>query len=318
MYRHLLVALDGSAFAESALALAVALARVAGARLTLVRSAWVPMAGLGDTGQGQIEAVAAAEQYLASMAARHGAAVSGIDTAVPYAPAAEGILLEAQIRKPDLIVLATHGRTGLSRLVLGSVAEAVLAKTPVPLLLVPVRAADRPPSAFEAAARIVVPLDGSPLAEAALPHAAALARATGATLSLLRVVPAPVEIVPAPGFAALVETREIEAKARHEAEAYLQTVADRLRSEGVSVQTEAVVGDPADTIAGMGGDSRAGLVVMATHGRTGLVGALAGSVTLGVLSRARLPVLAVRPIPPLAAEAPTSVPEVLSAQGRHL
>ena len=90
-----------------------------------------------ERAQSQVRAVAEAECYLATVAAR--LAEQGIRTeiAVPYGAAAKGILTEIDLRTTDLVVLSTHGRSGLSRLIDGSVAQAVLASSAVPVLLVP-------------------------------------------------------------------------------------------------------------------------------------------------------------------------------------
>ena len=139
-------------------------------------------------------------------------------------------------------------------------------------------------------ATLLVPLDGSAFAEAALPHAVALARTFGGTILLLRAISLPAAAYPITVAAAMEKALE---EARNEAEAYLAAVADCLRQDGLSVQTIVGEGWPADVILGRGATLGPRLIIMATHGRTGLERLLMGSVALEVVRRSLLPVLLV-------------------------
>ena len=133
----ILVPLDGSVLGETALPPAVELARQHGARLLLLRAAEAHAMPMADPIQAQVEAVRGAEEYLAAVRARMTqAGIAGVDTSVWYGAPAEAIIEAAGVRKADLIVMSSHGRTGLGRLVLGSVAETVLRGTRVPILLI--------------------------------------------------------------------------------------------------------------------------------------------------------------------------------------
>jgi nucleotide-binding universal stress UspA family protein len=133
----ILVPLDGSALAEAALAPAVDLARDYKAKLVLVRAAEAQSFPMADPTAAQVDAVRAAEAYLAGVHARLTAAgLADVETAVWYGPPAEAIAEAARYRVADLIVMSSHGRTGLGRLVLGSVAESVLRGTETPIFLV--------------------------------------------------------------------------------------------------------------------------------------------------------------------------------------
>src|SRR5690242_5448575 len=129
MFRKLLVPLDGSELAERALPYAVSIARANGATLTLARVALAPAPAHPD-GAGweadQAEAIATAEQYLTTIADRLRTRVP-VETMVPYGRAVSGIREAIAESAPDAVVMATHGRTGLSHLLLGSVAEATIA-----------------------------------------------------------------------------------------------------------------------------------------------------------------------------------------------
>ena len=133
----ILVPLDGSVLAETALTPAVELARLKGARLVLLRATEAHTLPMADPVQAQVEAVREAEDYLAGVRGRlTQAGIGSVETSAWYGAPAEAIVEAARFRKADLIVMSSHGRTGLGRLVLGSVAESVLRGTRVPILLI--------------------------------------------------------------------------------------------------------------------------------------------------------------------------------------
>ena len=132
----ILVPLDGSTLAESAIAKAVEVAGDRSVTLLLLRAAEVHTLPGMDPTEAQVEVVREAEEYLATVAAglkRQG--IKGVETSVWYGPAAAAIVDAARLRKADMIVMSTHGRSGLGRLILGSVAESVLHGTTTPILL---------------------------------------------------------------------------------------------------------------------------------------------------------------------------------------
>lgn len=132
----ILVPLDGSTLAETALADAVDLAEASGARLHLLRAAQARTLPGFDPTVPEIKAVEEAEAYLAGIAERLHARGLALQPCVWYGPPAEAILEAAGLYGVDLIVMTTHGRSGLSRLLLGSVAESVLRGTSTRILLV--------------------------------------------------------------------------------------------------------------------------------------------------------------------------------------
>ena len=133
----ILVPLDGSVLAESALWTAVDLAGKNGATLTLVRAAQAYTLLGADSIEVQVMAVREAEEYLAEVLKRLEAkGVTRVETHVWHGPAAAAIVEAAATQKVDLIVMCTHGRSGVGRLVLGSVAESVLRGTTTPILIV--------------------------------------------------------------------------------------------------------------------------------------------------------------------------------------
>src|SRR5215207_2803565 len=170
MFRTLVVPLDGSDLAERALPYAVRMTKVVGGRLVLHRDAPAPVSvDLVDVQRYQVDTLAEAQAYLSSVAARVSPIVPTA-TAATYGHApAEAILQTVASHSADGIVMATHGRSGLPHLLYGSVAESVLASSHVPVFLVHARPGEWAPAPFDPmAARIMVPLDGSSFAEAAL------------------------------------------------------------------------------------------------------------------------------------------------------
>jgi nucleotide-binding universal stress UspA family protein len=150
-FKRILVPLDGSSLAESAVASARALAGATGT-LLLVRAAEAHARPGADPTDAQVEVVREAEDYLAEVAARLAAdGFTRVDTSVWYGPAAPSIVDAARLRKADLIAMCTHGRTGLGRLFMGSVAESVLRGTVTPILLLHAQQAARIPEHADAA-----------------------------------------------------------------------------------------------------------------------------------------------------------------------
>lgn len=135
--KTILVPLDGSWLAELALPEAVELAARLGARLHLLRAVRAEPIHGSDPVTAQSSAVREAEEYLAEVAGRLTAGgLAGVTTSVWYAKAAWAIVEAARCYGVDLIVMNTHGRSGLGRLVLGSVAESVIRRTTTPVLVI--------------------------------------------------------------------------------------------------------------------------------------------------------------------------------------
>jgi nucleotide-binding universal stress UspA family protein len=143
----IMVPLDGSRLAEVALPEAFDFAR-RGATLVLLRAAEATRLAAADPTESQVAVIREAEGYLASVAARaRKAGVDKVETSVWYGPPADSIIEAARVSGIDLIVMSSHGRSGLGRLVLGSVAETVLRGTTTPILLLRDREAPLTPPA---------------------------------------------------------------------------------------------------------------------------------------------------------------------------
>ncbi len=294
MYRNVLVPLDGSPKAEHALPLAAHIARDAGATLTLLRA---PTTGPGI---GHFEPPAVimelydrrherVESYLELVAARPELQGLTVNAVAEEGAPTFTILDAAYTYDADLIVMASHRRSGMPHLFYGSVAEQVVRHTALPVIVL--RDDDEPSYVEGQPLTVVVGLDGSVLSETALDPAFALAKAWQshgpASLKLARVVPAD----PAPPTAV---------------HSYLTTIADRLRASypeaDVPITCTLVLGD--DVVGSLrrvvsalsarpGGSKTLTMLAIATHGRSGADRFLLGSVAESLLRETKLPLLLV-------------------------
>lgn len=282
--RRILVPLDGSPLAETILPVAEEWAREEGAEVVVLRSVQARTALNGDEREVRVRALEEGEAYLKGVAARMERrglpqvrwGVSEEEPAAAIAHAArDGV---------DLIAMATHGRGGLSRLLLGSVAEAVIRAAGVPVLLIRGQSAWKP----WATRKIVVPLDGSEASEEILPVVQRLAGPRALTVLLLKVIE---PLAPTAAGGTVTWPDEVIALQREDAGRYLAKMMEPLRARGLRVECHVAVGRPAETIAAVAGREQADLIVMATHGRSGISRVLLGSVAGGVLRSASVPVL---------------------------
>jgi nucleotide-binding universal stress UspA family protein len=288
--------LDGSRFSEHALPPAAGIARRAGAALHLVRVHPPSVVGEGVVAFGMTdrEAWAQEQSYLDAVAARLTAATGVVATTRVLDGPVPAVLHEHAVsRGIDLVVMTTHGHGPFSRFWLGSVADQLAHRLPIPLLLVrphdaPVDLAREP-----ALGRLLVGLDGSPRAEAVLGPALGLARLTGAGVALVRVVlRPPVYGMDLPAYAQAGTDLAVLEELRNEAQAYLTRVADRLRGEGHAVEARVAVHTHA-AMALLEEATRTGcdLIALETHGRRGLPRLFLGSVADKVVRGAGVPVL---------------------------
>jgi nucleotide-binding universal stress UspA family protein len=275
MFGNFLVPLDGTPTAEAALPLATALARSMHGGLRLVR--------VLDRDP-DAATVAQTNADLARVAAGLRQDGVEVETEVHQGSVVDGILVEAERHGVELVVMATHGRQGLQRARLGSVTEQVLERSPIPVVVV------RPGTALpRLGGTLLVPVDGSPGAEAALPVARALAQALAARVLLVKVVLPLVRY--GPGRAIEPDFEEHE---RIAAEADLEGLTASFRQIGLAAEARAVVGPIAGTILALSATAGADLIVMGTHAATGLTRAILGSVADEVVRKAQQPVVLVR------------------------
>jgi len=300
MVTRILVPLDGSVLAEQAISCAAMLGRRLPAELVLFRAVSMPpdVRQVLDSADLKVEALveqveAEANDYLLGLADSLRETGLSVHRVVQHGPAAEAIVDYAGQMDIQLIVMATHGYTGLKRWRHGSVAERVLQAASAPVLLV--RATEDAIDdlgQLKLCQRILVPLDGSDLAEQVLPAVTPIALALGSEITVFRV-----PIVYTSGsligewyvpLAGVFETAE------QNAQSYLDRVASRLNEQGIEAATATEIGAVADSIIGYAEANRVDLIAMCTHGRTGMARWTLGSVADRVLRAGGIPILLVR------------------------
>jgi nucleotide-binding universal stress UspA family protein len=287
MIANILVPLDGSALSERALPYATALARRANARLRLYHVT----TDIGSPADIRAELdIEARTDEIASQLRAQGIQATAVSA--PVYLTVQAILSAATNPPADLIVMSTHGRGGLGRWLYGSVADEVLSQADVPVLLV--SAACHHPWPEDRPLKILVPLDGSDLSEAALGPARLLSHTLEANLLLLRVIEedADADWRFEPEHLAIDRTSP---PAIEVAQQYLQEFAEVTGPITSAVDMLVDTGDPSVAIAATAEKEGVDLIVMATHGRTGLARLTMGSVATTTLQRANVPILLIRP-----------------------
>ncbi len=227
---------------------------------------------------------------LAGGMTNHGVPASGM---VGFGLASETIIRMATDSNCDLIAMSTRGRGALSSGLLGSVTYRTMHESPMPVLAVTPERAGHHRTTEGGISTVVVPLDGSELAETALPHAVALCRGMDMKMVLLHVLPTN-EFVYSDGNVGgqdvVANREELAAMARM----YLTGIARRLEDEGLEVRMNVEVGRPSTVITAVARGTEPSMIVMASHGRSGMSRLLMGSVAEAVVRESGEPVLMVR------------------------
>lgn len=301
MFRRILVPVDGSTFAERALPFALQLAAGDGTEieLALVHVSYTPVTGdvaLRDSIRDWEEHHRQKEaEYLTGLGEQVSAVDGrGVRTVLLDGDIVSGLEREARERDADLVVMTTHGRAGMERAWLGSVADALIRKLDVPVLLVRPDEGAAPRELELALPRrhVMVALDGSERSERALPTAAAIARADSARMTLVRVV-APPRAMTSPFMPHATQISRDELREREDAaREYLQDKAQSLRPLGLEVGIDVLVDyHPAHALLRFASSHSADLIGLGVHGR-GTIGRLVlGSVSDKVIRAADVPVL---------------------------
>jgi nucleotide-binding universal stress UspA family protein len=300
MASRILVPLDGSSLAEQAISCAVTLARGLPAELVLLRAIWIPPDVLGILDEATVELnviedqlETEANEYLSRLVEQLNDADLSTHHAIRRGAAADVIVDYARRTDVSQIIMATHGYTGIKRWTHGSVAERVVQSASVPVLLVRAREnASRDTQAPMLCQRILVPLDGSEMAEHVLSMVTPIAQALDAELILFQVPIAHVD-----GWMTgewFVPMQGVLATAERDAHVYLSEVCSRLKKQGLRVTTATTMGSVAESIIEYAEANHVDLVAMCTHGRTGLARWTLGSVADRVLRAGSTPILLVR------------------------
>jgi nucleotide-binding universal stress UspA family protein len=302
MSAPIIVPLDGSLFSEHALPTAYELVARLDCPLHLVKvhaaigSSSVDEGGLFNSAQLDRDARIEEREYLVRMAeAARWRTGKAAQTALLDGPVTEALERYAREQGAQLVIMTTHGRGGLSRAWLGSVADELVRLLHVPVLLLrPHRGECVCDGACFKLNHVAIPLDGSELSEHIVEPAVNLGRLTGARFTLIQVI-----LTTAPASMATVPPA-LDTAAKHplaqSAHEHLEHLAADLRARGVRVETAVVAHSQVatgilDHCARIGAD----LIAMATHGRSGLGRLALGSVADKVLRATTVPMLMLRP-----------------------
>ena len=301
MYTRMLIPLDGSKLSENVLPYARVLAGALGLRidlLSVVESldfARTTHAGHMRSVDSIVEAtMRAGEQYLQDVVAPSFTGIV-VDNCFVEQGNPEAIIIERAARdKGTLIGMATRGRSGIHRWLMGSVAEKVLRGAANPLLLV--RGDEQGKSDGAATLKsIIVPLDGSKRAETVLPQAMELVKKLSLEIVLTRAYQIPVYAYGGADAVYLPNVDALLTQLREETGAYLEAKVNELRANGIEkVSSIPLVGSGADEIIDLARKTPDNLIAMCTHGRSGVDRWVLGSVTEKVVRHSGDPVLVVR------------------------
>ena len=300
MYRNVMVPVDGSSFSREAVLQGLRIASRSGATLRLVRVASAPLFVGGpdsfaveNENQQKQRAHELSELYSIAAECRAHSTVN-VTASLQQGPVADALMGYARRYRVDVIVMRSHTRTGLARAWFGSVADRLIRESGIPILVV------RPPSVATALEssfgfkRILVPLDGSTLAEQSLAPAVSLARIDGSQITLLRVVtpsknrnPAKLESAIGPAFASDVD----------EAQDYLENLLDTPSDRSLRVTRRVIVAEnvPA-TILHIAKMEESDIIAIATRGRGAIARAASGSVADRVVRDAFVSTMVIHPV----------------------
>ncbi|GMV06313.1 MAG: universal stress protein [Gemmatimonadota bacterium] len=298
MYRRIMVPLDGSRFAESALPLALSVSRRTGAPVHLV-TVQEPIPSFAyDEWENAAEDWS--RDYLDHAVERvRPLAGSDVTAALLSGHVVEALEEEAKSQTADLVVMATHGRGAFSRAWLGSVADAFIHHAARPVLLVrpEEKGGEVDLAADPGFGRMLVPLDGTELSEGVLAHAVDFGALFKTAFHLVRIVPYPMQFSSPYLPHTMQVNQQFVADAKQAAAEYLDGHAEHLRHRDLTVETAVVVvAQPGHGILVEAEDARCDLIAMATHGRAGLTRAILGSTADKIVRGTHVPVLLYRPL----------------------
>lgn len=299
MFKHLLVPLDGSTMAEAALSAAAFFAEKLACRVTLIhvveRNAPSEVHGQPHLKNAQEAAVYLGK--LSQWAFVKGLAVECHVHEAEVNNVAESIVAHADELKHDMVIMCSHGRGRSLHLFMGSIAQQVIGMGSIPVLIThPDEQGGAPPFSCR---NILVPLDGDPHHAKALPVAREIALVCGAVLHLATIVPHYTSLSGRskasgrmfPSTATKLLEMEYE-----DAEEFIKTETKTLRSQGIDASGHVLRGDPAEMITNAAKTGNVDLIVLATHGKTGMKAFWEGSVAHRICSFSRVPLL-LTPIP---------------------
>jgi nucleotide-binding universal stress UspA family protein len=296
MFKHILVPLDGSHLAEAALPAAATLSKMLGSRVTLIHviEKNAPQEVHGDR---HLTDADDACNYLSKIAKEMFSPELNIQTHVHtegVTDVTKSIVDHSSELEPDLIIMCTHGESGVHKLIVGTIAQRVISRGKMPILLIqPDDYGAAPPTDFS---RFLVALDGDEGHERGLTVAGRLAMQTHARLHFITVIPlignltgeraATSKLLPV-ATQALLDYNETAAAN------YLQSRVEYWRKQGLDVSAEVRRGDPAHAVVASAEGNGDNLIILGTHGKAGINAFWAGSVTPKIVGQTRLALLLV-------------------------
>lgn len=313
MFQRIMVPLDGSERARQAIPVAARIARASGGSLILfsvlapsTNLTWQMETGLMLAESQQVKQRELEEELKRLAASEELRGIETITEVVEDLPA-QAILERARARAVDLIVLCSHGRSGITRWALGSVAQKISRYSTIPVLILRSGQALTLPVPGSRRVRVLVGLDGSPLAESVLLPAARLSAALSAPLPgelhLVRVLPFSADFE----YGQEDTYAKVKRRAKQDAQIYLQKASEKLAQQidietHLSIATSLDIAETLLSIAETGeGEgllritNSCDMLALSTHGRSGLARWMLGSITERVLDTTHLPLLVVRP-----------------------
>ncbi len=290
-YRRVLVPLDGSDMAERAIPYAKTIAKSKGSEIILFTVSIASVEQLDRPMKAYLELNAKGLQSQGIKAS----------TAIAYGNVADEIVGFADKNNINLIIISTHGYSGIKRWVLGSVARNVLYGTGVQVLLIKSKA---PKVSHVELKKLLLPLDGSPFAEAPIPFIKELTKGTNTEIVLTTVCEPP--LVPSYGDRPINPAWKKHRDAlwtemQKQASEYLEKLKARLEKQGIKIKSQVIPGDlgrVAESIMQAAQNEKVDLIAMTTHGRSGVSRWVYGGVANRIVEQSAQPVLLIRPSRP--------------------
>lgn len=296
MFKKIVVPLDGSDIAEAVIPFAAEIASKSGGELVLVTA--VQQVGVWDatlTLQVMDRESQIAKEYLEATQKAVSAKGAQVSTKIVSGDAADAVLAAADEIGADMLAISTHGRSGLARWLFGSTATHILDRAKVPLLVLRPKEGEDKGAPGPVVKKILVPLDGSEVAQSILPVVEDFAKTMGATLVLYHAV-APLAAYPGFEMAGASAIGQVVDDLQAQANEILTRAAREVKSRGVEATIAVNLNTAVDGIIQAGDELGVDLIAISTHGRGGLGRMVLGSVADGVIRRsADVPCLVIRP-----------------------
>ena len=295
MYEKILVPLDGSEFSEVALPYAEELAGRLGSAVTFLYVSESADDQYRRMREFYLEKIAEDTKHAAARYAKSpGKMDIKVNSVLLTGNPAEQILNYADKEEIGLIVMATHGRSGIGRWALGSVADKVVRSATQPVALIRAKNARPDIRKNGILSRVLITLDGSEEGETAVPCISALVTSLKTEVVLLQVLATGYQTLTAEGYEYVVFPEQQMESDRAHAKDYLEKTAAKMKQPGMTIRSEVKFGNAAEEIVSFADEIKADMVAMATHGRSGLGRWVLGSVAERVVRSGNTPVLLVR------------------------